>query len=603
MRMQFSISRLCGTTSMVAIAAATMLGSAAQPAKALDGIYGGGSSLVSLALRQAFDCYAGATLTGDDYAGKLPAACPSTTSPAVQGLYAAVGSGNGFRGFITNDPKQFFLGTPNPVNLPALPPVFIDSLSGDANFNTYPYPHVDFGASDSPLAAPVAPATLTTASYSSFNTTTNWDVAGITQAVSAAASSTVSYNTANFGAPIQLPLIEAPVAIAINVNDSDSALWTINSQLSQPDGAHLNTPAGSAIQLSTAQVCAIFSGTVTDWSDSSTSIAYRDNVGAIQHQLFHAANVGNGSAAAPYTDSSLPIVVAYRSDGSGTSYIVTNYLKSSCAQLDDGSNGYAAIFGASNLPSTSFTNLTTNINTVKGVNVLAATYNGSHPWIGASGTPAVAEAINNVASSGSTVYAGRIGYVSADFSQPYQLVNNVTYAPVSASVQNEAQRVAGLYVPTSVTPGTAGSFVAPTPAAADLAFAGLTAPSSTSTYADWNLYGQVYPTTTTPSLTISGGINIGGKSILGIPTTAGAYPVVGTAFMALYSCYDTTARADRLKGFLNWFYGSSSPAGVLLQNNGFNQLASSLRTAAVSVAGSVGGAGSPTSCSGKSGAL
>ena len=72
MAMQFNIGRLCGTTSMVAIAAAAMLGSAAQPARALDGIYGGGSSLVSLALRQAFDCYAGATLSGDNYDGFLP---------------------------------------------------------------------------------------------------------------------------------------------------------------------------------------------------------------------------------------------------------------------------------------------------------------------------------------------------------------------------------------------------------------------------------------------------------------------------------------------------------------------------------------------------
>ena len=46
------------------------------------------------------------------------------------------------------------------------------------------------------------------------------------------------------------------------------------------------TQAGGAIQLSAAQLCAIFSATVTDWSDSSTLIPYLDKNGTQQLQHF-----------------------------------------------------------------------------------------------------------------------------------------------------------------------------------------------------------------------------------------------------------------------------------------------------------------------------
>lgn len=119
--------RVLGTTSLVVLSAAAMIG-AQQPAAAQTGIYGGGSTLSSLALRQIFDCYAGATLANDGRAfspsfstampslNLLPASC-TMFSPSVEGLFAAVGSGNGQRAYIADDARQLFRGSPD--SLPA----------------------------------------------------------------------------------------------------------------------------------------------------------------------------------------------------------------------------------------------------------------------------------------------------------------------------------------------------------------------------------------------------------------------------------------------------------------------------------------------------
>jgi phosphate transport system substrate-binding protein len=402
-----------------------------------------------------------------------------------------------------------------------------------------------------------------------------------------------------------VPLVEAPVAIAINTH----GFGTIHSALTPPSGT---TVPGQAIQLTTAQICAIFSGTVNDWS-STTSIAGIDNSGSVSMQSFDAANLGSASGspvstATPYASTSLPIRVVYRSDNSGTSFIMLNYLRSVCPQLDYGSNGYASIFGHSSLPSNSFSALINRIRTVKSINVLDSGYNGGNPWIGRDGSAAVAEAINNVANDGgSTTYSGRIGYISAAFTQPYQFTQFASFAPLSASVQNEAQRVvatvASDYLPASTSGGTnPPTFIAPTPGGADLAFSGLSVPASPSTHNDWNLYAQFYPLTT-----LSGGLDISGKSRLGIPTTTDAYPIVGTTFALLYSCYKadggTTPRVTRIKDFLNWIY-TSVDASSVIDANGFSPLTNSgspsLRSAALNVVNGIEAAGTGA-CSGKVG--
>jgi hypothetical protein len=69
MKMRFIPSHLLGTASALALSAAAIVGAAApQPAAAAtQGIYGGGSTLLSLTARQIFDCYHGAILPSDGY--------------------------------------------------------------------------------------------------------------------------------------------------------------------------------------------------------------------------------------------------------------------------------------------------------------------------------------------------------------------------------------------------------------------------------------------------------------------------------------------------------------------------------------------------------
>lgn len=594
-----SISRLRGTASVLALSAAATFAAAVQPAVAQTAVYGGGSTLVSLAMRQAMDCYNAQTVTNDGYSfstafnaasptpGLLPgtsdgANCSQLSALGTVGLYAAVGSGAGQRAFITNDSKQLLRGSAPSLSLPAVPPVFLESSV--PALATYPYARVDFGAGDSPL-----PNTLTATALTNFSSTSNWQ--NLTSIAASNASSATAYNAAAFGPAIQLPLIEAPVAIVVNTNNNPTATWTVNS------AGTAGTP-GSAIQLSTAQLCAIFSGEVRDWS-STAAIAALDNAGQARVQTFMDDNTGNGSPAQAYVSNSLPIQVAFRSDGSGTSFILTNFLANSCPQLDtDGSHNYAKIFtgvgvtfastavtlnnqvagttttttiaaktnaSAANLPSTTFANLIANIKAVKGVDVST----GAGGWLAGNGTGDVADTVNsNVQDANGNYLGGRIGYVSNDFAKPY---NPAASAPLSASIQNDDLRVNGVY-----HPGDQGqSFIAPTPASADLAFQSVTVPTATN-YAAWNVYNQTYS-----GVGQNGGVTVDGKSQLGLPITAGSYPITGTTFAYLYSCYNTTSAPTRvadITNFLSWFYSSQDAASVL-QNNGFNALNANFVTA------------------------
>lgn len=601
MKTQFFTYRLLETTSALALSAAAIIGSSAlQPAAAQQGIYGGGSTLLSLTARQIFDCYHGSNLSGDGYTttsplapGYLPSTCTSGGATTITGLYAGVGSGSGQRGFTANDPHQLVQsGLPTSAPTPAVPPVYVDG-SNASPFGIYPYPELDFGASNSPL--PGTLAGLTTVSFSSFTPTTSWQTVST---VSAASSTTVTYAPATFGAPIQLPAAEVPVAIAINTATTTAANWTIRSALSP------NTQAGGAIQLSAAQLCAIFSGQVRDWSSAASivNLVTSGSTTSQSTQAFDADNTNSTThAGVAYTSSSLPIVVAYRSDGSGTSFIITNYLANVCPLLNTTSNHYTAIFtgvgatypssietitvagstvtvtktssSASNLPNTSFTNLIANIKAVTGTDV-------STNWVGASGTGNVALAVNT-----NSANSGRIGYVSNDFTKAYSISTNTT-APLSASIQDEYLRSHGVNHPGDLgTLGSAQNFVTPTPANANSAWAGLTAPAATATYNDWNVYNQNFASGTYT-----------GKGILPLYNGQNAYPLTGTTFLELYSCYNdpTGNRVPAITNFVSWLiagadlstYGNTgkpntstaaSPLGdpdvaAILQNNGFNPL-------------------------------
>ncbi|MDI4235726.1 substrate-binding domain-containing protein [Bradyrhizobium sp. Arg237L] len=612
--------RLLGSTSLVVLSAVAVIG-AAQPAAAQTGLFGGGSTLPSLALRQIFDCYEGATLANDGQTfspgftfsppspNLLPTSC-TQFSTTVEGLFAAVGAGNGQRAYIANDPKQLFRGSPDSapalVRKPSAKPPYRDTAN--ANFSSYPYPRLDFAASDMPLASPVA--SLTTVSFGSFLPTTNWQN---TLLIAAKISTAVSFNTAAVGTPIQIPAMAVPVAVAVNTaNSLTGAAWTNQSALSP------NTQAGGAIQLSSAQLCAIFSATVTDWNDTSTLIPYLDENGVQQFQHFYDDNTNGTLTPVSYTSRRLPIKVVYRSDDAGTSYILTNYLANLCPLLDPtGTYNYKKIFtgvgvdGATtaNLPSSKFRNLLNNIKAVKGEayhdhnDTYDVDDDSERPdprWINAEGANQQALKIGT-----GSLLAGRIGYLSADFTQPYattvtEEVAGVMLsgpAPRSASVQNEVQRLLGVY-----HPGQSGqNFVPPTPDNTAQAFSGLTPPALDGGYNAWNIYGQRYA-----AGTVIAGVNYSGLSVIGVPLVAeNVYPLTGASYINVYSCYSdaTGTRVPVLKNWLAWLFGGSidalpayNPAtsnanspgydpnvAKVIRNNGFHELDPAWATNALSV--------------------
>lgn len=594
MKMQSS-KYLLGTASVLALLAS----SAATPANAqkasvaTNPLYFGGSTLASEAFRQIFDCYTGGIVgygvgytdgfafTSSVGPGMLPTSC--TVATTVNGLYAGVGSGNGVRGFIANNPLQWYggsvtAGTTTTTFLPAVQPSIIDYANTGTpvtKFGSYPYPRVDAGMSDSPLAFVGASTTLTTISFS-FSPTQSWSTTGGALAsITVGTSAAATYNPSAYGAVIQVPAFEVNVAIAVNTQS-----LTVKSAVTG-SGTLPATQAnqGAAIQLTAAQLCAIFSGLVTDWSNTTpNNIPYLDSSGTQQLAAFNYANADSTGTLQPYSSSSKTITVAYRSDGSGTSFILTNYLHNVCPLLDSSDTyKYKSIFGATNLPSTSFSALISNVNSFR---TNGSTITGA--WIGRSGSGGVASAISDDSAD-----SGKIGYVSADFTRPYttQIATGTTTvgAPYSAALQNEQLRIAGTYVPNNTTT-TSLTFIAPTPGGAFNAWGDtrLQTAAATWTWANFNIYNNTFVTNTTTTQVIQGGVNVSGLSVLPLTNVGNAYPLSGTTFLDLYSCYSVQADANRvtsLVNFLTWYFGASNSllTGVM-QNAGFNPVPSGYAT-------------------------
>jgi phosphate transport system substrate-binding protein len=154
--------------------------------------------------------------------------------------------------------------------------------------------------------------------------------------------------------PTQFPAVAGAVALAFNLIDSQG-----------------NQVTSSEVNFSTAQVCEIFSGTVSNWDSTDLASAFT----------------------LPSGDSipSEPINVQFRSDGSGTTFSLSNFLSANCGALVT-SNVFEANQAFTSVVAKFFPNGVPN-----GVPV------GTPLWAGASGNPAVANAVATTANS--------IGYV------------------------------------------------------------------------------------------------------------------------------------------------------------------------------------------------
>jgi phosphate transport system substrate-binding protein len=149
--------------------------------------------------------------------------------------------------------------------------------------------------------------------------------------------------------PTQFPVIAGAIAIGFNIVDNTGAQVT-----------------GSEVNFTDAELCEIFSGTVTNWDDSRISGAFK--------------------LAAGHSIPSEAINVQYRSDGSGTSFSFSNHLSNVCPSYTNGT--HTVYFQTSQNFTNVVTGFPTNSPVVYGILNAIPTN-----WTGSSGNQGVANSI------------------------------------------------------------------------------------------------------------------------------------------------------------------------------------------------------------------
>jgi ABC-type phosphate transport system substrate-binding protein len=433
--------RLNIRTSLLSSCAAAVLalgasnGAHAQSAAnpSLTQVSGGGSTLAAVIYQQIFN------------------AIQNNLDPTVQWNYAAVGSGAGARAVLCDDTSQVIITALNqaPPNNTAIGP--------------YQPTNVDFGASDNPLSA----TQIADWGNSSNGGTGSSCVGSVTAGTGTGQKQ---------GGPLlQLPTIGTPVTIATNTPHN-----TLNGFLTFTD----------------QQLCGIFSGAITTWTDSRLS-----------------GIVAPGTS--PVKTPSGQIEVVYRSDGSGTSALLTAHLAAVCQSTSvppgfkfTSTQTFASLF-ASGFPA------------------------GSH-FVGASGSPGVQTTIG----LNSTGPNESIGYLSPDYTQA---------APANNSKVTQFAPVATLVNSHNSTP------YSPSYSAVSAALAQAKYPS-----------GATHPTS-------------GTDFVPTVPDPTVGYPIAGYTTMILPSCYADPAQnvAFDIDEFFAQITGTPDYI-TLIQAQGFLQLPASI---------------------------
>lgn len=288
--------------------------------------------------------------------------------------------------------------------------------------------------------------------------------------------------TSTDGKLIQLPYIVTPITIPY---------------VSQP-----STVTGT-VSLNDNDLCGIFSGKITDWNA-----------------------IVNPATGAAYTTASTPIKVVYRTDGSGTTDLLTRHLAKVCT------NG-----------------VNSNV-TFAETQTFASNFSGSvvpGNFIGQSGSGSIASQLVSLRTAGTAAFA----YLSPDYT-------NTTLAPSSPNATN-ALTVA------SLRNSHTNTDVAPTYQNATLAVGTVTAPT---TAAD-----EANPFKWVPGANIS----VTDPSWVAISDPTVGYPISGTSNIIVSQCYKTAGVRNRVISFLTSHYTNASFASIL-NNNGFDVVPSVYKT-------------------------
>jgi len=338
---------------------------------------------------------------------------------------------------------------------------FENPPSGTLTYGTIAGSTVDFGASDAFLTSGQFGVTTTGQYSDTTNGTPNL--------------------SATDGPVIQIPAFGTPITIAFT-----SPTKTVKGKTS----AYI-----TSLKLTDPQICGIFSGAITDWHTLSSTIP-----------------------------AGTQINVAYRSDSSGTTFLLTNHF------YDAGSN---KVCNTSNAPN--FTGLTGP------QKVFASLFTGGTPpgnFTGASGSIGVQQAI--------TATPGTIGYLSPDYT------NQATKSP------NYNAAVLAAYV---VNPNNGAAYL----------------PSSANAH-----LGLAYPAAESTNLTPPANATNAANPYLwvpNIPATKEGYSIVGYTNEYFSECYaDKKVTGLAIVALLNDNY-SKTPYTTDITNDGFAALPTALVTA------------------------
>ena len=324
----------------------------------------------------------------------------------------------------------------------------------------------------------------------------------------ATSSGTDLAHPGNFGAPIQVPALITAIAVPFH----PTVGWV-------EKGAKASG-GSSQFSLSTANLCGIFTGAITDWSDARFKV---DN-GNVQ--------LGNGA-----------INIYYRGDSSGSTFLFSNALINPVRQHCRRSRlpGMTATGNVSGVGNNSFF-----IN-VKAAGLLPAN------WTAASGSGAVIkDAIN--------LNAGAISYVSPDFVLPID-----TSGPKAANLQAFGSAPA--------------KSLAPTGKNATNIVAKIKAPVNKSPNVKTGLGGSC-PMGTAVGQSPDGNCahNPLNWGVTNPAPASNAYPLGGFTFIDTYTCYaaDYTAigaTSGTKLGLLPWYFGGNGTVvKTELTNNGFGAI-------------------------------
>ncbi|VWD37580.1 phosphate ABC transporter substrate-binding protein [Burkholderia lata] len=288
------------------------------------------------------------------------------------------------------------------------------------------------------------------------------------------------------GPLIQIPYIVTPITVPV-VNGP--AVTSTTTPQTTPGQAH-------SIALNDNDLCGIFSGKLTDWNQ--------------------VINPQTGSA---YTTTSSPIKVVYRSDGSGTTELLTRHLAAVCSSANTAT-------GVTFVDSLTFT----------------ASFPGGVPanFTPASGSGGVRSQLVSYQSAGTPAVA----YLSPDYT-------NTFLAPQSTVVTSAS----AFQLPVaSLVNATNGVYYAPTYANATTALSTATVPSSqarAANQANW---------------------------VPNVGNPGSGYPVSGTSQIILSQCYADSSVKTAVHDFLNAHFTNASFASIV-HGNGFDTVSSNFQTA------------------------